>query len=172
MSRWGQDTFEDRFWSKVDKTEGCWNWTASISGARGYGKINRDGVLSASHRVSWELANGPVPTGLCVLHQCDNRRCVRPEHLFLGTKKDNTADMWAKGRGSRAGSGANTVRGERHGQSKLTEAQVLEARRLNAGGASLSELCRRFGALSVGTMSRVVSGKLWSHLPTQVKVSA
>lgn len=165
MSRWGQDTFEDRFWVKVQKTDDCWCWTASTVGGSGYGKINWGGTLFLAHRAAWILANGAIPADLCVLHRCDNRLCVRPDHLFLGTKKDNTRDMWEKGRGSRAGSGAATVRGERHGQAKLTEAQVLEARRLSAEGASLSELCRHFGMVSVGTMSRTVRGKLWSHLP-------
>lgn len=91
-----------RFWDKVERNEdGCWLWRASTD-PRGYGKIvvhvDGEARLSGAHRVSWELANGPIPTGLCVLHRCDTPSCVRPDHLFLGTLADNTKDMYGKGR--------------------------------------------------------------------------
>lgn len=158
----------DRFWEKVQKGDGCWEWQAAF-GANGYGKLKCCGRTMAAHRMSWVLANGEIPDGLCVLHKCDNRSCVRPEHLFLGTKKQNTADMWAKGRGSRGGAGESTVRGERHGMAKLTAEQVLEIRKLAADGISLTELCKRFGLKSSGSMSAIVSGKKWAHLDAQEK---
>ena len=77
----------------------CWTWTRATNKA-GYGKIGSGegaGTL-ATHRVSWELTNGPVPDGLFVLHRCDNPPCCNPAHLFLGTSRDNTLDMIAKGR--------------------------------------------------------------------------
>lgn len=89
----------ERFWPRVDKAVGqgpdgtCWEWTASRNGD-GYGFSNH----TMAHRVSWEIHNGSIPNGLCVLHRCDNPPCVNPAHLFLGTKKDNAADMSAKGR--------------------------------------------------------------------------
>lgn len=90
---------DERFWEKVDKTGDCWLWT-SPPRSGGYGGIGEPitGRMLAAHRVSWELHYGPIPDGLCVLHQCDVRLCVRPDHLFLGTKQDNTQDMIAKSR--------------------------------------------------------------------------
>lgn len=95
---------ETRFWSHVDKTGDCWLWTASVFKDRyGYGKFNaaseKPTRVVYAHRFSWELANGPIPDGLWVLHHCDNPPCVRPDHLFLGTQSANVADMHSKGRG-------------------------------------------------------------------------
>jgi hypothetical protein len=87
----------DRFWEKVDKSGDCWEWTATIDKS-GYGIVGmRPKNLKAS-RVAWMLTNGAIPDGLWVLHHCDNRRCVRPDHLFLGTNTDNQRDSVAKGR--------------------------------------------------------------------------
>src|SRR5207245_434991 len=89
-----------RFWAKVNKTEGCWLWTSAIKGNWvKYGAFSpRRNVQCYAHRLSWELAFGPIPAGMFVLHRCDNGLCVRPDHLKLGTHEDNMADMVAKGR--------------------------------------------------------------------------
>lgn len=94
---------ELRFWEKVEKTDGCWNWTACVlKGYKGftggYGLFGIGGKSFLVHRLSWEINNGRIPDGLCVLHTCDNRKCVNPEHLFLGTRGDNARDMVLKGR--------------------------------------------------------------------------
>jgi hypothetical protein len=90
----------ERFWKNVRKSDACWEWTANRSTA-GYGHIKkggRQGEQLGAHRVSWELHNGPIPPGLFVCHHCDNPRCVRPDHLFLGTTTDNVRDAICKGR--------------------------------------------------------------------------
>lgn len=91
-----------RFWNKVDKTEGCWNWTAATAG----GKKDRYGVIRMNHprrqmyahRLSYEMHHGPIPDGLHVMHSCDNTLCVNPEHLRVGTPTDNARDKVFRGR--------------------------------------------------------------------------
>lgn len=103
-----KQTLEQRFWRYVDKGDGlgCWLWTGAAL-PKGYGMLgemrgpagSRKQAHTYTHRISWELHNGPIPEGLFVCHHCDNPPCVRPEHLFLGTARDNTRDMYKKGRG-------------------------------------------------------------------------
>jgi len=119
--------FEARFWAKVKKSEGCWEWTASK--INGYGQFMvSPGERWSAHRLSWVFHYGPIPQGTgyhgtCVLHRCDNPACVRPDHLFLGSNADNVRDMVSKGRNS-----LKRMTGEAHGMAKLTEADVVAIR--------------------------------------------
>lgn len=112
-------TVENRFWAKVRKGNGCWEWSGGRD-RRNYGhlEVNRRNILA--HRFSWTLHFGPIPKGMLVCHSCDNPGCVRPDHLFLGTKKDNAQDAKRKGR---------KPKGENHPSAKLTNEQVEEIRR-------------------------------------------
>src|SRR5712692_7724477 len=86
----------ERFWQKVEPNpSGCWLWKGCLS--RGYGQVQIDSKQMASHRFAWEDIMGPVPEGLWVLHKCDVRNCVNPQHLFLGTNSDNVKDAVSKG---------------------------------------------------------------------------
>jgi hypothetical protein len=181
------DTAPRRFWAKVDKTGDCWLWTARLS-RDGYGQFRTGGVgtpNARAHRVAWALAYGAIPEGLLVLHRCDNPRCVRPEHLFLGTSADNVADRNAKGRqatGARLnipcdrGRGhrnprythpETTARGERNGHARFTAEQVLEIRRLWAAGGMLQrDIAAQFGT-DQAVVSLIVRRKTWAHLPNE-----
>lgn len=89
----------DRFWAKVAKgsPEECWLWTGATANA-GYGVLFSEGTVLRSHRISYDLHNGPIPDGRVICHKCDNPPCVNPNHLFVGTKADNNHDRDAKGR--------------------------------------------------------------------------
>lgn len=157
------------FWSKVEKTDGCWLWLGRINAARGgYGTFDSHRVTKRAHRFAYELTYGPAPDDIEVCHRCDNPRCVRPDHLFLGTRKDNAEDCVRKGR---------TQRGARHHAVKLTEDQVREIRELydshphKIGGPvgrtpsafSMKALAKRFGVDPM-SIHFIVSRKNWKHV--------
>lgn len=144
----------ERFWEKVDRRPGddsCWLWTASTGGEMGYGRFWVDGKRENAHRVSWEIANGSIPEGLFVCHRCDTPRCVRPDHLFLGTPEENTHDMMRKGR---------KATGPRCGRAKLNWDQVEEIRQLSAQGATTVALGLRYGVHNE-TIRRIANGTGW-----------
>jgi hypothetical protein len=145
----------DRFWPKVQKTEGCWLWTGGRN-SNGYGTFGLNGTKStAAHRFSWELVNGSIPHGMWVLHRCDVRHCVRPSHLFLGTRQDNTDDMLGKGR---------QTRGVDKALAKLTDEIVRTVRsRHAAGGVTLTALAAEYG-VSLQVMWMAVTRRTWRHV--------
>ena len=142
--------------SVVNAASRTYEWTAStVEG--GYGRVlNKSRQLALAHRVSWEMAVGPIPKGLHVLHRCDNPPCVRPSHLFLGTQADNVRDMVNKGRDVQ-------LTGESHWKVKLTEAKVREARRRCSEGETKKDLAKEFG-VSHSTMCSAVNGTTWKHV--------
>src|SRR3990167_11524673 len=148
MKRNKNDEF--RFFSHVlsDKN-GCWVWQAGK--CKGYGRISINNQTLWAHRFSWEIRFGKIPHGMCVLHKCDNPPCCNPEHLFLGTKSENSKDRDRKGRQARQ-------KGESHGQSKLTKRKVLLIRKSGLSGLNLA---RKF-SVSEGHISAIRSGKKWS----------
>lgn len=95
----GQMSPEERFWRRVPRSEGCWEWRGARHPRLGYGKfsVSRNTNIPA-HRAAWLFEHGEIPQGMRVLHKCDNPPCVRPDHLFLGTQTDNMRDCAAKGR--------------------------------------------------------------------------
>lgn len=90
---------ERQFWANVEKTDSCWLWKSRSVHWSGYGWVRFKGISQGAHRVAYKLSKGSIPKGLCVCHTCDNRLCVNPDHLWLGTRRDNNVDMWQKGRG-------------------------------------------------------------------------
>ena len=154
----GSATLAERFWKYVSRggENKCWDWKGCL--ACGYGLMRVSGEngrwrMEGSHRVSYRLMRGAIPDGMCVLHHCDNPRCVNPNHLFLGTRGDNARDKAAKGR----------ARGEWHPQHILTEKSVREIRNRRAAGEPLKELAKDYG-IALCTVSAVFHGRLWSHI--------
>jgi hypothetical protein len=150
----------ERFGAKYEPepNSGCWIWTARIQ-PNGYGQATLPGGHGSStgaHRVSWLLHRGLIPVGLCVLHRCDNKPCVNPAHLYIGTLKQNSNDRDERGR-------ANTCRGERHGQSKLTSEDVVAIRRRHAAGEFQRVIADDYG-ICQSEVSSVVCGRLWAWL--------
>lgn len=131
----------------IDAETGCWNFTGSRH--YGYGSIWANGRLHRAHRLSYELHCEPIPDGLLVCHRCDNRACVNPDHLFLGTHSDNLADAMAKGRHV-------AISGSKHIQAKLTEADVIAIR--SAKGITHRNLAAQFG-ISSSQISMIRAGK-------------
>lgn len=144
----------ERLLSKVEKSEGCWNWMARKT-PQGYGRISVGNVNKLAHRVAFELMVGPIGN-LHVLHRCDNPSCVNPAHLWLGTNADNVADKVSKGR-------EPSHIGENNNRSRLTPNDVLEIRSKFRSGVSRSELAKKYGIVPA-YVNQIASNKAWRHI--------
>lgn len=146
------DTVAKRFWKKVEKTSTCWNWIGGLF-SDGYGHIGDSRGGQKAHRVSYELHTGPIPDGLVVMHSCDNRVCVNPAHLSVGSPTDNTKDRDLKQRGSKPKGVANPM-------AKLLDYEVRLIRTLPVSTALAADLFK----VSGNTITRIRANKTWRHL--------
>lgn len=146
----------ERFWTKVDVRgfDECWEWKASYRCGRRYGCIDVEGKSQLAHRVMWMLYYGKIAKGMCVLHKCDNTRCVNPNHLWLGTQADNAQDRGAKGR---------AALGERCGMSKLTVQDAKAIRTRYHNGERQQALATEYN-VDDSTISDIVTRKTWRHV--------
>jgi len=144
---WLQSALAER-----DRAE-CWDWPYSVNDM-GYGKLYHKGRLWYAHRLARALDGRPVPDGLFARHRCDRPICCNPDHMDVGTQKDNLGDMVRRGR---------ALTGERNPQAKLTEEQVVEIRHLCASGLLQREVAALFG-ITQTTVSGIVQGKKWKHV--------
>lgn len=131
-------------------TDDCVIWPGSVD-TRGYGHVHRRGRIIRAHRAAYEIAVGPITEGLYVLHRCDNRRCINPAHLFVGTHAENMADMVAKGR-------ANRPVGEENGRSVLTLSEVERIRNDPRGTRTIA----KDYAVSRSAIQRIKTGRAWA----------
>ena len=162
------ETEVQRFWTKVQRGEGCWEWTASRT-KFGYGILGIRRIARSprkAHRMSWEIAHGPIPGNFHVLHRCDNPPCVRPDHLYLGTNADNVRDRMERNPVIHNWTTDRTRLGSAHPRAKVTEEQVLEMRRRYTPQSQTdgsSALAREFG-LAQASVWAIISRQSWTHI--------
>lgn len=150
-----KENYEASFTKKIfkDQQTGCWLWTASLNN-RGYGWFrDRQNNTMTAHRASWIIFRGEIPKGMNVLHKCDMPKCVNPDHLWLGTKLENTADMIAKGR-------QKYVKGEDTYNHVLTE---LDIREIRLDHRTQREIASDYG-VNQCTVWKIKQKKVWRHV--------
>lgn len=148
-------------WSHTDKSGDCWIWQRGRSTA-GYGSLKWGDKRWLAHRLAYTLANGPIPKGLHVCHHCDNPPCVNPDHLFVGTARDNALDMVRKGR-HRYTLPTARARGGQGSRTSVNEVQVVQMREKRAAGALLKDLAREYGMTNQGVRA-ICRGVTWAHV--------
>lgn len=132
---------------------GCWIWIAS-SRRRGYGIVSLNKKQWIASRLSYSLFKGEIPEGMFVCHHCDNPRCINPDHLFLGTAKDNGVDMANKGR---------SAKGEKNGNVSITAKEASDIKKMLAEGLSGEKISEKTG-ISIHIVYHIKTGKTWKHL--------
>lgn len=145
-------------WKSVNKKgdDGCWEWVG-YKNKDGYGRMKVDYKMYHVHRIVYELTYGPIPDGLLICHRCNNRSCCNPNHLYLGTQKDNMEQCVFEGR-------LKTSFGEKHGQSKLNEKDVKKIKELyNTKNYSQRCLGKLFN-ISHSEISRIINNQVWKHI--------
>lgn len=157
------------FWDrvKIGKPNECWPWTGAKN-KRGYGKYNKGETIVGrlAHRIAYHMARGDIPSGLCVLHECDNPPCCNPKHLWLGTNADNNKDMIAKGRAKLH----MTPKGAESPLTKLTSSEVNEIKHQLESGKTGISLAHKYG-VGRSTISRIRTGQDWSTRDGHVTIS-
>lgn len=138
--------------SVIDPVTECWNWGGNLH-RQGYGVIRSNRVHHLAHRASYAVFKGDIPDGMFVCHKCDNRKCVNPDHLFLGTVQDNQRDMAKKDR---------STYGEKSSSAKLTEADVTLILAIKDSGKTHQQIADLFN-VSRPLVSMIFSGKVWSR---------
>ena len=133
----------DRFWNKVDKSGDCWEWTAHIDPC-GYGRFGLNGKIEYAHRAVFFIEGSDIPSGMCVCHKCDNRKCVNPDHLYIGTHDDNVADKVQRGN---------------HGF-KITREDIPFIRKLIKSGETNQQIADRYGVSDMA-ISAIRTGRSW-----------
>lgn len=142
-----------RFWGHVAVSVGCWEWRGRHT-SNGYGRFKIQGLDFRAHRLSYELACGPIPNGLSVLHSCDNKLCVRPEHLRTGTQRENLQDMVDRGR---------SMVGKRNPKARLSEEAVILIRLCSQQGWRTKFLAGIF-QVSMGHVNKIIRRERWGHV--------
>ena len=145
-----------RFWTKVKKTSSCWLWQGALN--EGYGNFGIDGQNYRAHRIAWTISRKKKPKNLCVLHKCDNPKCVNPAHLFLGTISDNNIDCALKGRMV-----IPHPKGENHPKAKICEKDVRDIRQFYIDGLSFREIACKYNISRCQT-TRIVTRRNWGHV--------
>ena len=149
-----------RFWSKVNKTEDCWLWTAATKSEaddRAYGVFWNGKRLVGAHRYAYEILRRPLQQGEIVMHLCDVPRCVNPNHLLAGSQSENILQAFAKGRMV-----ANRCFGSRHPNSKLVESDIDQIKQMAADGQKHQDIAKLYG-VAYPLITRIVNGKSWRH---------
>ncbi len=159
MKTWTTEQLYEQ--STTEPNTGCWLWTRGVAAKMGYasvyvGRSRTGGRNAGGHRLAWAALHGAVPAGMCVCHRCDQPSCVNPDHLFLGSHRDNTRDMIRKGR-------KPVLCGEKSPTAVRTESTVREVLRSHRGGEGPTSIARRMG-MTLHAAKALIYGRKWRRV--------